>query len=259
MNEKLIARIIKFSVFVSVALVFIEVDIEHMPQVDRAPMGYWYAELLIAAIMCADLLRSCVQAHHRPEHHVVEIEGLEAGTFHHAAASGRHRPVGFRSHLYSFEFWIDLVSVLPFLLSLVVPDEWYGLLRALGILRLLKLYHYSPATHLIVSELFHRRHQIRVVSGIAISVALLGSVGIYELEHVAQPDAFGTVSDSMWWMIVTMTTVGYGDISPHTVEGKLFAMILMPVSLGIMGAVIGIVGGAHQDVDLSELHKYKDD
>jgi hypothetical protein len=258
MNEKRAVMIIKFSIFLSVLLIFWEVDVEHIPEVSRAPKGFWYAELVIACIMLADLIHSCVQAHRRPEHHRVEVEGLVPGTFHHAAASGRHQPVGLVAHIYSFEFWIDLASVVPFLISLGTPDEWYGLLRALGILRLLKLYHYSPATHLIVSELFHRRHQIRVVSGIALIVALLGSVGIYELEHVVQPDAFGTVADAMWWMIVTMTTVGYGDISPHTAEGKIFAMVLMPVSLGIMGAVIGIVGGAHQDVDLSEIEKFND-
>ena len=54
-------------------------------------------------------------------------------------------------------------------------------------------------------------------------------------------------------MIVTMTTVGYGDVSPQTPEGKLFAMILMPITLGIMGAVIGIVGGAFSDAEFAEM------
>ena len=92
-----------------------------------------------------------------------------------------------------------------------------------------------------------------VLSYITGSVALLGVVGIQDLEAAAQPDAFGTISDSMWWMIVTMTTVGYGDVSPQTPEGKLFAMILMPITLGIMGAVIGIVGGAFADAEIDEV------
>jgi voltage-gated potassium channel len=69
-------------------------------------------------------------------------------------------------------------------------------------------------------------------------------VVIHEIERTVQPEAFGTVGNSMWWVLVTLTTVGYGDIYPHTGAGKVVAAFIMLIGLGVMGAYIGIVANA---------------
>jgi len=71
---------------------------------------------------------------------------------------------------------------------------------------------------------------------------LFSAVGIREIERYAQPDKFGTLFDSIWWTIVTLMSVGYGDAVPTTVVGKLFAQFVMVVGVGLTAAFIGIVG-----------------
>jgi len=242
-------KLVKLIVVLSVVLLILEIDLESTgAETAQINSLFHWLELTIASVFTLEIVFRFVDAVKRPAHESMAIDGYEHGTFHHAAASGFHKPAGLKAHLCSVEFWIDLLAVVPYWLIYFTPASWFGVLRALRILRLLKLYRYSSVSHRIVVEFINRKTQIAVLTWIVLSVALLGSVGIYELEHAAQPKAFGTVSDSMWWMIVTMTTVGYGDVSPHTPEGKLFAMALMPFSLGIMGAVLGVVGGVFQDV-----------
>ena len=207
---------------------------------------------MIAVFLTVEAVWRLLQSHRRAAHERTHLKDVRADSLHHAAATGLRPVVGLRAHLNSVELWIDIISVAPFWLSFILPDSMDGTLRSFRILRLLKLYHYSHASHMIAAELIGRSRQIKVLTYITTIVALLGAVGIRELEQVAQPEAFGTISDSMWWMIVTMTTVGYGDVSPQTPEGKLFAMILMPITLGIMGAVIGIVGGAFSDAEFHD-------
>jgi voltage-gated potassium channel len=71
---------------------------------------------------------------------------------------------------------------------------------------------------------------------------LFSAVGIREIERYEQPDKFGTLFDSIWWTIVTLMSVGYGDAVPSTMEGKVFAQFVMVVGVGLTAAFIGIVG-----------------
>ena len=218
MNNRILNGLVNAAIGLSVILLFIEIDALKTADDGQVPAHFIIVEASIALLMVIDLI-----------------------------ARARTMARNGQRWLFSTAFWIDTLSVAPFLISLVGPAAWYGLLRAMRVLRVLKFYHHSPAAQGIMAELASRSRSIWVIGSITATVAILGAVGIYELEHTAQPDAFGTISDSLWWMVVTMTTVGYGDISPQTPGGKLFAMFIMPVSLAIMGAIIGIVGGAFQD------------
>lgn len=137
---------------------------------------------------------------------------------------------------------IDLVSVLPFWLGFFVPVEWLGIVRSLRILRLLKLYRYSRAMRVFVHALFKTRRYLTGMFFIVVVLILFGAVGIHEIEKTAQPDSFGSLFDSIWWKIVALMSVGYGDAVPVTGLGKLFAQFLMVVGVGLMAAFIGIVG-----------------
>ena len=72
----------------------------------------------------------------------------------------------------------------------------------------------------------------------------LSAVGIYHFEHAAQPDVFRSIFDSLWWSVATLTTVGYGDIYPITLGGKMFTFCVLMIGLGLIAVPTGIVASA---------------
>ena len=79
---------------------------------------------------------------------------------------------------------------------------------------------------------------------IVVILGLFSAVGIHEIEKEAQPEVFGSLTDSLWWTTVTLMTVGYGDVTPITPMGKIFAQIVMLVGVALTAAFIGIVGSS---------------
>lgn len=133
--------------------------------------------------------------------------------------------------------WFDLVIILlspPFL----VPDSFQGLraLRAARAIRLVRLMRAfavgAMGLRLLRRVLHHRRFEYVLV--VALVIVGLGAVGIYAVEGGTNP-AVDSIGDALWWAIVTVTTVGYGDVSPATPEGRLIAVFLMVAGIGIIG------------------------
>lgn len=134
---------------------------------------------------------------------------------------------------------IDLLAIAPFYLQMLLPEAATSLLilrifRGMRLLRVLKLSRYSPAMNVLYSVL---RKEARVLS---VAVFFLGvmlvvvSWAIYVLERDAQPEAFGTIPDAMWWSVITLTTVGFGDVVPVTNGGKLFAGFAALLGIGMV-------------------------
>jgi len=133
--------------------------------------------------------------------------------------------------------WLDLLIIVlspPFL----VPESFHGLraLRAARLLRLLRLLRAfavgAIGLRLLQRVLRHRRFEYVLV--VAVAVVGLGAVGIYTVEGGTNP-AIDSIGDGLWWAIVTATTVGYGDVSPETPEGRVIAVFLMITGIGIIG------------------------
>jgi voltage-gated potassium channel len=238
MNRQWEGAAIRLLVVVSAALLIVEVDIEHMSATQRAPGWFLTAEIAIASLLTLEIVVRMITALRR--------SGSQTTGFRDAMESEYHEPSSLGSYLRSPEFLIDLLAVIPFWISLFTPAAWFGLLRAMRVLRLLKFYRYSPIAHRLMCKTVDATGHLAVLFVITTITALLGAVAVFELEHAAQPDAFSSIGNSLWWMVVTMTTVGYGDISPETPLGKAVAVAMMPFSLAIMGAIIGIVGGVFQ-------------
>ena len=137
---------------------------------------------------------------------------------------------------------IDLIAVFPFWIGFIAPVNWLGLIRSMRILRLLKLYRYSHAMRIFVHALLGSRRYLAGMLLIVFIFVLFSAVGIREIERYEQPEKFGTLFDSIWWTIVTLMSVGYGDAVPSTMEGKVFAQFVMVVGVGLTAAFIGIVG-----------------
>jgi voltage-gated potassium channel len=138
---------------------------------------------------------------------------------------------------------IDLAAVLPFWLSFVMAAD----LRAFLVLRLVrffKLTRYSPALRSLLEALYAERRALLGCFVILCGATLIAAALMHLAEGAAQPDKFGTIPDAMWWAIVTLGTVGYGDAVPVTVAGRLIAGLTIFVGLLMVALPVGIVATA---------------
>ncbi len=143
-------------------------------------------------------------------------------------------------YIFSFMGMVDLGSFLPFIFLLAGFRET-PLIMLLQLLRLFKLTRYSPAFRLLADVLKDESESLLVSIMLMFIIFIFSSVGIYSFERHVQPDAFGSIPQAMWWAIVTLTTVGYGDVTPVTVEGKIFATLITVVGVGLVSLPAGII------------------
>lgn len=148
---------------------------------------------------------------------------------------------------------IDLLAILPFILSLFSLDLRF--LRVLRLLRILKLTRYSSAMNTLLKVIKNESRSFFSVVIVLVIILIIASSCIYLLEHEAQPETFGSIPESMWWTMVTLATVGYGDAIPITPWGKLFGGIIMLVGVGLVALPAGILASAFSE----QLHKNKKD
>jgi voltage-gated potassium channel len=143
-------------------------------------------------------------------------------------------------YVTSFAGVIDLVAILSAVLPLVIPihEDW---LRALRVLRLLKLARYAPALPLFVAVLKNERRPLLATLFVVVVLLVLESTIMYTLEREAQPQTFASIPDSMWWAIVTIATVGYGDVYPVTPAGKVFGSVAMILGIAVFAVPAGIL------------------
>lgn len=128
---------------------------------------------------------------------------------------------------------IDLIAIAPFYLAFIVPID-LRFLRMLRMLRLLKLTHYFKGLRLLANVLKQELPSIGAALIIMVVLVILSASVIYSVEHQAQPDVFDSIPSAIWWSVVTMTTVGYGDITPVTFLGKFFAIFIMLLGVGVV-------------------------
>ena len=141
---------------------------------------------------------------------------------------------------------IDLITILPFYFTLGGFDgRPIRTFRVVRLLRLLKLGRkFSGAVLRIrIGWQLAKEELVFALTG-SLMVIFVASVFIYFFERSAQPDAFGSVPDALWWAVVTFTTVGYGDVTPITDGGKMFSFVLLLMALVMVGVPAGIVASA---------------
>ena len=129
---------------------------------------------------------------------------------------------------------IDLVAIAPFFLQLIFPLD-LRFVRIVRLLRLLKLGHFFPLGLGIFLDVL--RAEGRTLGSVFFSVFVLVIITaciMYSVEHEAQPEAFSDIAHAFWWAVVTMTTVGYGDVTPVTALGKVVAVFIMLMGVGLV-------------------------
>lgn len=146
--------------------------------------------------------------------------------------------------IFSFFGLIDLFAILPFYLSFGVDLRSLRVMRLFRLFRLLKLVRYNKAMRHFTEALLMAKEQIVLFLVITLVLIYFAAVGIYYFENEAQPDHFSSVFDSLWWSIVTLTTVGYGDVYPITVGGKVFTFFILLIGLGIVAIPTGIISSS---------------
>jgi voltage-gated potassium channel len=146
--------------------------------------------------------------------------------------------------VFSFFGIIDLLAILPFYLSFGVDLRSLRALRFLRLFRILKLVRYNRAMNHFASAIKSAKEEIFLFLFITIILIYFSAVGIYYFENKAQPEHFSSIFDSLWWAIVTLTTVGYGDVYPITVGGKVFTFFILLIGLGIVAIPTGIITSA---------------
>ncbi|MDO6471329.1 ion transporter [Maribacter sp. 1_MG-2023] len=149
-------------------------------------------------------------------------------------------------HKFIFSFFgiIDFLAILPFYLALGVDLRSLRALRFLRLFRILKLMRYNKAIKRFTAAISTAKEEILLFLFVTLILIYFASVGIYYFENEAQPEHFASIFDSLWWAIITLTTVGYGDVYPITVGGKVFTFLILMIGLGVVAIPTGIISSA---------------
>ena len=148
-------------------------------------------------------------------------------------------------YVFSFYSLIDLIAFLPFF---IFPEyNELFLLRIFRLIRLLKLANFVNKIE-FVRNVFHvlnlKKKEIFFSIAITIFIIFISSILLYLVEGNNQPEAFGSIIRSFWWATITLTTIGYGDVYPITILGKIATILISISGIGIIAIPTGIIAGA---------------
>ncbi len=146
--------------------------------------------------------------------------------------------------IFSFHGLMDLLAILPFYIASGVDLRSARAFRPLRLIRVLKLLRYGKALGRLNRAFSLVKEEIVLFFTVIIMLLFFTAVGIYHFENPAQPDAFASVFDSLWWAVVTLTTVGYGDIYPITIGGRVFTFFILLIGLAVMAIPTGLIAAA---------------
>ncbi|MDP4593084.1 MAG: cyclic nucleotide-gated ion channel/potassium channel family protein [Beijerinckiaceae bacterium] len=145
---------------------------------------------------------------------------------------------------------LDFLSIAPLYLMLFADIDLRALLM-FRLLRFFKLARYSPGMRSLMSALETERKALLATGVVLAGVVLISASAMHVVEAAAQPGKFGTIPDAMWWSIVTVTTVGYGDVVPVTTGGRIIAALTTICGLIMLALPVGIIATAFAE----DIHK----
>ncbi len=160
-------------------------------------------------------------------------------------------PTGARlAFVTSWSAIIDLLTILPLYLSFFVSAN-LGIMVLFRLLRFFKLARYSAGIRTLVAVMEAEGKALVATSILLFGAVLFSATAIHIAEQDAQPETFGSIPAAMWWAIVTITTVGYGDVTPVTLAGRMIASVTMVTGYVMLGLPVGIVATAFAE----EIHR----
>jgi len=176
-------------------------------------------------------LRVWVAAEHAPYQH---LSAMAAGFKYMRSAAGI----------------VDLLAVLPFWFAVLLPSD-LRVLVVLRMMRFLKITRYSPAMRSLLEVLNSERRALFGCIVILFGTMLITAALMHLVEGKVQPDKLGTIPDAMWWAIVTLGTIGYGDVVPVTILGKAIAAATIVLGMVMIALPVGIIANAFAE----EIHR----
>ena len=148
------------------------------------------------------------------------------------------------SYIFSFYGIIDILAILPFYLNRVLDLRFLRAFRIFRIFKALKLLRYNKALNRFRVAFKIVKEEVTLFFIVTLVLIFITSAGIYFFENEAQPEVFKSVFHSAWWSIVTLTTVGYGDVYPITIGGKIFTFFVLMIGVGLVTVPAGLVATA---------------
>ncbi|PKI17627.1 ion transporter [Colwellia sp. 12G3] len=148
---------------------------------------------------------------------------------------------------------IDLIAILPFIIAMFFSVDLRSL-RLIRVLRLLKLTHYFKGFNIFISVIAKELKSITAAMMVMIFLIVIAASLMHAIEGKIQPETFGSILRSLWWSVVTMTTVGYGDVVPITPIGKVIATVIMLIGVGLVALPAGMLAARFGE----ELRERKD-
>lgn len=155
----------------------------------------------------------------------------------------KHSIHGRLKYMISPAALIDLLAILPFYIHVFVGLDLriLRILRLMRFFRLFRLTAYTKATKLVTNVFKSRFSELMLAFILTSFLIVIASCLVYFVEHPKQPDQFTSIPDTIWWAVVTLTTVGYGDMVPITVLGKVFTIMILLAGVALLALPAGII------------------
>ena len=226
------SRLVDVFLIAMITISVLAVVLESVPRLEQRYEGvfYWLEVFTVSVFTIEYLLRVWTS---------VEIDGRQLSAWD----AFVHR-LRFMVTPYAI---IDLIAILPFYLVLTgtITNVDMRFLRAVRLLRILKLTRYSSAFDMLISSIRENVKSLMAAFFVLLTVMLLAASGMYFFERESQPVAFGSIPSAMWWAFSTLTTVGYGDVTPITVGGKVFGAVITVIGIGMVALPTGILASGY--------------
>ena len=232
------SRIVNHSLIVLIVLNVIAIILESVDAIYASyEKAFWSFEVFSVAIFTIEYLARVWSS--------IDLED----------ASDSSPVVGRIKYMLSPLALIDLIAILPFYLSLYLTFD-LRFLRGLRLLRLFKLTRYSPALGALLDVVQKESEALLAAMVVLVILLVMSAGGIYILENDLQPETFGSIPSAMWWAIVTLTTVGYGDVTPLTTMGKVFGGVIGLLGIGMIALPAAIMASGFAENVRSRKRKY---
>lgn len=167
-----------------------------------------------------------------------------------------HPVSGRLRYMITFIALIDLFAILPFFMPMLNIDlRFLRLFRIFRIFRLLKIVRYFKALNLMARVFINKKEELIMILTFVLFMLVLSASLMYYIENAAQPEAFASIPDAMWWGIATLTTVGYGDVYPVTPLGQILGAFIALLGIGFFALPTGILASGFSE----EIRKNKNE